>query len=165
MTRTDRQEFYCDFCEISVNACNFTKTRLRDGCLLWTFQRFSDFCDVLQEFSKSWQKYWWKNVCKISLSRWLFCKNNSINCDDNDDATCFLIPGRLLLLDNPWNEISLEVLELSICVAARLLYLDQVLIYKKTEDEPAYFPGRYKLLQIVETIQKFSLFPKDGAIV
>ena len=134
--------------------------------------------DVFCELSKDFQIFVMccKNFLKVDkntgekmfakyLSRWLFCKNNSINCDDNDDATCFLIPGRLLLLDSPWNEISLEVLELSICVAARLLYLDQVLIYKKTEDEPAYFPGRYKLLQIVETIQKFSLFPKDGAIV
>ena len=39
------------------------------------------------------------------------------------------------------------------------------MICKKTEDGPAYCPDRYKLLQIIETMQKFSLFSKDGAIV
>ena len=49
-------------------------------------------------------------------------KNNTINCDDNDDAI-------------------------------------------KTEDEPVYCPDRNELLQIIKTMQKFSLFSKDGAIV
>ena len=35
------------------------------------------FADPLQEFSKSSQKFWRKNVCQISLSRWLFRKNNN----------------------------------------------------------------------------------------
>ena len=37
----------------------------------------------------------------------------------------------------------------------------------ETEDEPVYCPYRNKLLQIIETMQKFSLFSfsKDGAIV
>ena len=39
------------------------------------------------------------------------------------------------------------------------------MICKKTEDEPAYCPDRNELLQIIETMQKFSLFSKDGAIV
>ena len=43
-----------------------------------------------------------------------FVKTNTINCDDNDNAICFLILRRLLLLGSPWNEISLEVLERSI---------------------------------------------------
>ena len=63
---------------------------------------------------------------KISLCRWLFRKNNNtINCDDNENAICFLILGRLLLLGSPWNEILLEVLELPICIATRSFYLDQ----------------------------------------
>ena len=84
------------------------------------------FLDALQEFSKSSQKYWRKNVCLISLCKWLFRKNNNtFNCDDNGDAICFLIVGRMLLLGSPWNEISLKVLERSICIAARPFYLDQ----------------------------------------
>ena len=35
----------------------------------------------------------------------------------------------------------------------------------KTEDEPVYCPDRNELLQIIETMQKFSLFSKDGTIV
>ena len=35
----------------------------------------------------------------------------------------------------------------------------------ETEDEPVYWPDKNKLLQIIETIQKFSLFSIDGAIV
>ena len=41
----------------------------------------------------------------------------------------------------------------------------KVLICKKTEDEPAYCPDRNELLQIIKTMQKFSLFFKDVAIV
>ena len=40
-----------------------------------------------------------------------FVKTNTINCDDNGNAICFLILGGLILLASPWNEISLEVLE------------------------------------------------------
>ena len=66
-----------------------------------------------------------KNMFAKSLCRWLFRKNNdTINCDDNDDAICFLIQGRLLLFDSPWNEISLDVLELTICIATQPFYLD-----------------------------------------
>ena len=35
----------------------------------------------------------------------------------------------------------------------------------ETEDEPVYCPNRDELLQIIETMQNFSLFSKDGAIV
>ena len=45
-------------------------------------------------------------------------KTNTINFD-NDDDVCFVILGHLLLLDSPSNEISLEVLERSICITAR----------------------------------------------
>ena len=41
----------------------------------------------------------------------------------------------------------------------------KVLICKKIEDEPAYCTDRNELLQIMETMQKFSLFSKDGANV
>ena len=56
-------------------------------------------------------------------------------------------------------KISLEVLERSICIAARSS------VFKKTEDEPVYCPDRYELLQIIETMQKFWLFAKDIPIV
>ena len=36
---------------------------------------------------------------------------------------------------------------------------------KKTEDERAYWPDRKAILQIIESMQKISLFLKDGAIV
>ena len=64
-----------------------------------------------------------KRLRQISICRWLFRKHNTINCDDNDDDFCFLILGRLLLLGSSWNEISLEVLQRLICVAAQPLYL------------------------------------------
>ena len=35
----------------------------------------------------------------------------------------------------------------------------------ETEDEPMYCPGRNELLQIIETMQMFSLFSQDHAIV
>ena len=35
----------------------------------------------------------------------------------------------------------------------------------ETEDGPVYWPDKSKLLQIIQTMQKFSLFSKDGAIV
>ena len=35
----------------------------------------------------------------------------------------------------------------------------------ETEDEPVHCPNRNELLQIIETMQKFSLFSKDGAII
>ena len=38
------------------------------------------------------------------------------------------------------------------------------MICKKTEDGPAYCPDRKEILQIIETMQKFSLLLKDGAI-
>ena len=35
----------------------------------------------------------------------------------------------------------------------------------ETETGPVYYPERKELLEIIETVQKFSLFSKDGAIV
>ena len=35
----------------------------------------------------------------------------------------------------------------------------------ETEDEPVYCLDRNELLQVIETMQKFSLFSEDGAIV
>ena len=53
-----------------------------------------------------------------------FVKTNTIDCDDNDNAICFLILGRLLLLGSPWDKISFEALEQSICIAAKPFYAD-----------------------------------------
>ena len=39
------------------------------------------------------------------------------------------------------------------------------MICNKTEDEPAYYPNRKEILQIFDTMQKFSLFSMDGAVV
>ena len=71
----------------------------------------------------------YENIGKKMLAKYLsadgcFVKTNIIDFDDNDDAICFLMLGRLLSLGSPWNEISLEVLERSICVAARPFYVD-----------------------------------------
>ena len=52
-----------------------------------------------------------------------FVKTNTIKCDDNDNAICFLILGPLLLLGSSWKESSLEVLEQYICVAAWPFYV------------------------------------------
>ena len=41
----------------------------------------------------------------------------------------------------------------------------KVLIWKKNKDQSAYCPDRCKLLQIIETMHKFSSPSKDGAIV
>ena len=70
----------------------------------------------------------------------------------------------MLLLGSPWNEISLEVLELLICIATQAIST-KVLICKKTEYDSASCPDRKEILQIIETMQKFSLFSTDGAIV
>ena len=67
-----------------------------------------------------------KNFLKVykNTVKNMFRKNNdTINCDDNDDAICSLVLGPLVLLGSPWNEISLEVLDLSICIATRSFYL------------------------------------------
>ena len=54
----------------SVKACNFTKIRLRQGYFMNFLKIYKKrFFDELQEFSKSSQKYWRENVCKISLCR------------------------------------------------------------------------------------------------
>ena len=93
----------------------------------------------------------------------MFRKNNiTINCDDNDDAICILILGRLLLQGSPWSKISLAThLRSNTAFLSRLKFW----VAKKTEDEPAYCPNRNELLQIIETVQKFSLFSKDRKIV
>ena len=91
---------------------------------------------VFCELSKTFRNIFWyvarifykftKILAKKALlsADGCFVKTNTTNCDDNDDATCFLILGRLLLLGNSWNEILLEVLERFICVAARSFYVD-----------------------------------------
>ena len=108
-----------------VKACNFTNIRLHHGCIFVNFLKlFETYFDALLEFSKSSQKYWRKKFAKYLSADGCFVKTNISNCDDNDDATCFLILGRLLLLGSSWNEISLEVLEQFIYVAARFFYVD-----------------------------------------
>ena len=59
---------------------------------------FGTYFNVLIEFSKSLQKYWQKRFAKRLSANGCFVKTNTVNFDDNDDATCFLILGRLLLL-------------------------------------------------------------------
>ena len=47
----------------SLKGCNFTKIRLRHGCFV-NFLKISErFFDAQQEFSKTSQKHWRKNVC------------------------------------------------------------------------------------------------------
>ena len=97
-----------------VKACNFTNIRLHHGCIFVNFLKlFETYFDALLEFSKSSEKYWRKNICQISLYRWLFEKTNTILLIVKITTTlCFLILGRLLLLGSP--EILLEALEQSI---------------------------------------------------
>ena len=105
-----------------AKACNFIYRR---G---WFFVNFHKLCgtyfDELLEFSKSSQKYWRRKFAKYLTADGCFLNINTINCDDNNDATCFLMLRRLLLLGSSWNEISLKVLEWFICVAARPSYVN-----------------------------------------
>ena len=82
-----------------VKGCNVTNVRLRHGRLFVNVLKlFGTYFYALLEFSKSSQKYWRKQFTKYLTADGCFVKNNTINFDDNDDATCFLILGRLLLL-------------------------------------------------------------------
>ena len=82
-----------------VKVCNFTRLRLRHGWFFVNFLKlFGTYFDALLEFYKSSQKYWRKKFAKYLSADGCFVKTNISNCDDNDDATCFLILGRLLLL-------------------------------------------------------------------
>ena len=85
---------------------------------------FGTYFDALLDFSKRSQKYWPKKFAKYLSADSCFVKTNTINFDDNDDATSFLVLGSLLLLDISWNEISLEVLDRFTCGAARPFYVD-----------------------------------------
>ena len=53
---------------------------------------FGTYFDALLEFSKSSQKYWRKKFAKYLSADGCFVKTNTINCDDNDDAT-YLFPN------------------------------------------------------------------------
>ena len=82
-----------------VKACNFTNIRLRHGCIFVKFLKlFGRYFDALLEFSKSSKNTGEKIFAKYLSADGCFVKTNTINCDDNDDATYFLILGRLLLL-------------------------------------------------------------------
>ena len=107
-------------------ACNFTNNiRLQHGWFFVNFLKlFGTYFDALLEFTKSSQKYWRKTFAKYLSADGCFVKTITINCDDNDDATCFLILGRFTFTRQLINEISLEVLERFICVAARSFYVD-----------------------------------------
>ena len=60
---------------MSIKECNFIKFYLCLRVLMSTaLLNLDSFADVLQEFSKSSQKYWQKNLCYIPLRRWLFRK-------------------------------------------------------------------------------------------
>ena len=84
-------------------ACNFTNNiRLQHGWFFVNFLKlFGTYFDALLEFAKSSQKYWRKKFAKYLSADGCFVKTNTINCDDNDDALCFLILGRLLLQGSP----------------------------------------------------------------
>ena len=56
---------------------------------------FGTYFDALLEFYKKTGE---KILLKYLSADDTFVKTNTINCDDNNDATCFLILGRLLLL-------------------------------------------------------------------
>ena len=93
---------------------------------------FGTYFDALLEFSKSLHK----NTAEKIIAKYLTAdgwsvKTNTINCDDKDNAICFLILGRLRLLGSPLIEISLEVLERSICVAAWPFYVEQCFDFQK----------------------------------
>ena len=130
-----------------VKACNFTDIRLRHGVFLWA----KSFTKIL---AKKYLLYLSADGC--------FVKTN-INCDDNDNAICFL--GRLLLLGSPWNEIWLEVLERSICLAVWPFYVDKSFDLQKNRRWTCLFPRKIRAFANIETMQKFSLFSKGGAIV
>ena len=85
---------------------------------------FGTYFDVLLEFSESLQRYQRKKFAKCLSANGCFVKTNTFNFHDHDDATCFLLLGRLLLLGSSSKEMSLEVLERLICVAAWPLYVD-----------------------------------------
>ena len=85
----------------SVKVFNFINIRLRHGWFFVNFLKlFGTYFDALPEFSKSLLKYWRKKFAKYLSADVCFVKTDTINCDDNDDATCFLILGRLLLIDS-----------------------------------------------------------------
>ena len=66
------------------------------------------------------KKYLLNNSLQMAVSQKLILLTAMITT-----TLCFLILGRLPLLGSPWNEILLEALEWSICVAARPFYVDQ----------------------------------------
>ena len=73
------------------------KIRLQKTSARMVFANFLKFIgtyfDALLEFSKGLQKYWRKKFPEYLSVDGCFVKTNTINCDDNDDATCFLILG------------------------------------------------------------------------
>ena len=86
-----------------VKVCNFTNIRLvvgwLHGCFFMNFLKpFGTYFDALLQFSKSSQKYSQKKFVKYLSPYGCFVKTSTINCNDNDDDTCFLILGRLPLL-------------------------------------------------------------------
>ena len=52
---------------------------------------FGTYFDVLIESSKSLQKYWQKKFAKCLSPNGCFVKTNTVNFDDNDDATCLRV--------------------------------------------------------------------------
>ena len=92
-----------------VRACNFTNIRVQHGWFFLNFLKlFGTYFDALLEFSKSSQKYWRKKFAKYLSADGCFVKTNTINCDDNDDATCFLILEHLLLLGRSQTKFHLK---------------------------------------------------------
>ena len=71
------------------------------------------------KFSKSSQNI----LAKYLSADGCFVKTNTINCDDNDNAM-FPNTRAFAFTRQLWNEILLEALERSICVAARPFCVD-----------------------------------------
>ena len=89
-----------------------------------------------------------------------FVKTNTINCGDNNNAICFLILRRPMNQAAHETKFYLKYQSDPFVQQLGLSMLTEVLIYKKTEDEPAYCPDRYKLLQILRPCKNSHCFQK-----
>ena len=78
---------------VPVKACNFINIRLSRECFFVNFLKpFGTYFDALLEFSKSLHKNTGEKIIAkyLSAGGWSV-KTNTINCDDKDNAICFLI--------------------------------------------------------------------------
>ena len=83
-----------------------------------------------------------KYLLNISLQM-AFVKTNTINCDVNNNA---MFPNTSAFA------FTRQLMKQSFTGSTNLSMSTKVLIWKKVEDEPAYCPDRYKLLQILRPV-------------